>query len=364
MYRIATAVTAGMLVAALAAGTSALGRSTPPSGASVDAKVVRQIAAHGQTTFWVVLREQANLSPARSMRPAPRGRYVYDTLTATANRTQRSLKAYLRQAARAVRVLLDPERDSGHGRQHGSPGARRAPGGGQDHPGRRLQDPAGCPGHPGADPEHRGVGRRPDQRTAGLVDVQRSRREHRRRQRRHRCPLHPRRARREVPRQPGGRQLRPQLQLVGPLCRVRGRGPRATTTATARTRWARWSATTATPARTRSASPRTRRGSRPRAARPTAARPTRSCRRASSWWRRPTSTARTRSRTCDPTSSATRGATATGATPSTRRSSRPGSRPGSSRRSRAGTRGRAAERSGRPGATPRATRSDRSTSTT
>src|SRR6476659_1853487 len=97
MHRIATALAAGMLVAALAAGTSALGRSTAHSGASVDAKVVQQIAAHGETTFWVVLSEQANLSPARSMRPSPRGRYVYDALRETANRTQRSLKAYLGQ---------------------------------------------------------------------------------------------------------------------------------------------------------------------------------------------------------------------------------------------------------------------------
>ena len=95
MHRIATAVAAGMLVAALAAGTSALGRAAPPSKAAVDAKVVQQIAAHGRTTFWVVMRTQANLSQARSMRPSPRGRYVYDTLTATADQTQRSLKQYL-----------------------------------------------------------------------------------------------------------------------------------------------------------------------------------------------------------------------------------------------------------------------------
>jgi hypothetical protein len=94
MYRIAKAIAAGLLVAALAAGTSALGRSTP-NKASVDAKVAEQIAAHGRTTFWVVLRQQANLTPAHSMRPAPRGRYVYDTLTATADRTQQSLKPYL-----------------------------------------------------------------------------------------------------------------------------------------------------------------------------------------------------------------------------------------------------------------------------
>ena len=96
MYRIATAIAAGLLVAALAAGTSALGRSTP-SKASVDAMVAEQIAAHGRTTFWVVLRQQANLTPAHSMRPAPRGRYVYDTLTATADRTQQSLKQDLAQ---------------------------------------------------------------------------------------------------------------------------------------------------------------------------------------------------------------------------------------------------------------------------
>jgi len=95
MRRIASAVVAGTLVAALAAGTSALGRAEPSGKASVDAKVVQQIAAHGHTTFWIVLRDQANLNRARSMRPAPRGRYVYDTLTTTADRTQRPLELYL-----------------------------------------------------------------------------------------------------------------------------------------------------------------------------------------------------------------------------------------------------------------------------
>ena len=125
MYRIATAIAAGLLVAALAAGTSALGRSTP-NEASVDAKVAEQIAAHGRTTFWVVLRQQANLTPAHSMRPAPRGRYVYDTLTATADRTQQSSSSYLAQQHVPLQVLLDPERDPGDGRQHAAPGACRA----------------------------------------------------------------------------------------------------------------------------------------------------------------------------------------------------------------------------------------------
>src|SRR5262245_2326195 len=95
MQKIATALAAGLLVAALAAGTSALGSSARPGKASVDPKVIDQVAAHGRATFWVVLREQANLKPARSMRPTPRGRYVYDTLTTTAARTQQPLEKYL-----------------------------------------------------------------------------------------------------------------------------------------------------------------------------------------------------------------------------------------------------------------------------
>ena len=51
MYKIGTAIAAGMLVAALAAGTSAFGGATPHK-ASVDAKVSEQIAAHGRATFW------------------------------------------------------------------------------------------------------------------------------------------------------------------------------------------------------------------------------------------------------------------------------------------------------------------------
>src|SRR5262245_64362986 len=95
MGTIATAVAAGLFVAALAAAASALGRSAPT--ASVDAKVVRQVATDGRATFWVVLREQADLGPARSMRSTPRGRYVYEALTTTADRAQSPVKAFLRQ---------------------------------------------------------------------------------------------------------------------------------------------------------------------------------------------------------------------------------------------------------------------------
>ena len=87
-------------------------------------------------------------------------------------------------------------------------------------------------------------------------------------QHRHRRALHAPGARHAVPRSQHGRHLRPQLQLVrpGPRLRQPSLGP-ATTSTTAPTRWGRWSATTATRARTRSASLRTRSGSPPRAAR-------------------------------------------------------------------------------------------------
>jgi len=88
-----------LIAVALIAAAAAVSSSSARNGnsARVDAKVTRQIAAHGRTTFWVVLRDQANLRPARSMRPAPRGRYVYDTLTTTATTTQAPLKAWLAQ---------------------------------------------------------------------------------------------------------------------------------------------------------------------------------------------------------------------------------------------------------------------------
>ena len=116
----------------------------------------------------------------------------------------------------------------------------------------------------------------------------------RRRERRYRRRLHPSGPRRAVPRQQRRRDVRPRLRLVGPDGDLRT-ASRATTPATARTRWARWSAATA-PARSRrtSASRPARAGSRPRAARTTFCTESRCSPPASSSSRRPTSTARTR----------------------------------------------------------------------
>ena len=52
-------------LAASLASSAPTGSSALSNGASVDAKVVKQVAAHGQTTFWVVLREHADLARTR-----------------------------------------------------------------------------------------------------------------------------------------------------------------------------------------------------------------------------------------------------------------------------------------------------------
>jgi subtilisin family serine protease len=66
--------------------------------AVVDAKVLEEIAAQGETTFWVVLREQADLSPAYSIPNwEARGRFVYNRLRAVANQTQGGIRSHLQK---------------------------------------------------------------------------------------------------------------------------------------------------------------------------------------------------------------------------------------------------------------------------
>jgi hypothetical protein len=221
MYRIAAAIAAGLLVAALAAGTAALGRSTP-NKASVDAKVAEQIAAHGRTTFWVVLRQQANLTPAHSMRPAPRGRYVYDTLTATADRTQQSLKQDLAHHHVPYKSfwILNAIRVTGGStfsrRLPSAPRSRRSFRTSSSRSHRRPAAPGSRPRTPWSGASTASTRRRSGRRTtiaARTSSWATSTPE----------SSTPRRARREVPRQPRGRQLQPQLQLVGSLRGVRAR---------------------------------------------------------------------------------------------------------------------------------------------
>ena len=205
------------------------------------------------------------------MRPSPRGRYVYDTLTETANRTQRSLKAYLRQQHVPFESfwILNAIQVTGGSTVLQALAARpevakiipdvvfRLP---PDARGTREQTP---------NTVEWGVDRinapqvwstyndRGENIVVGNVDT---------------GVLYTHGALVAKYRGNWGAATSTTTTTGGtPQRCARARRP-ATTTATARTRWARWSATTATPARIRSASPRTRRGSRPRAARRTAAR--------------------------------------------------------------------------------------------
>ena len=60
--------------------------------ARVDAEVVSAMTRAGKATYWVVLREQADLSGAAQRDHKSRGRFVVDTLQKTAKRSQMGLK--------------------------------------------------------------------------------------------------------------------------------------------------------------------------------------------------------------------------------------------------------------------------------
>jgi hypothetical protein len=72
------------------------------TSAPVAAKVLEEMARQPESTYWVILSEQSDLSSARGIARWPeRGRHVHDALTRVAARSQRGLLAYLR--ARGLR---------------------------------------------------------------------------------------------------------------------------------------------------------------------------------------------------------------------------------------------------------------------
>jgi len=73
----------------------ALAQAQPPP-ANIDASVLATLRAEGTVTFFVVLKEQADTSPAVAVaNRAARGQYVFDTLTGVAARSQRPILARL-----------------------------------------------------------------------------------------------------------------------------------------------------------------------------------------------------------------------------------------------------------------------------
>jgi subtilisin family serine protease len=88
-------VTAGLIGPGV--GTAQAGQiGTAAPAAPVEAAVLDQVADGGQTTFWVVLDQQANLSTAAAIADwDTRGAEVYDELTSTAGATQAGLRTLL-----------------------------------------------------------------------------------------------------------------------------------------------------------------------------------------------------------------------------------------------------------------------------
>src|SRR5213593_3735040 len=79
--------------AALAAGKGTGGSSRAP----IEAKVLRQLATKGHASFWVVLRDKADLAAASGIHNrSRRGELVYKRLTVIAHRSQAPIRALLR----------------------------------------------------------------------------------------------------------------------------------------------------------------------------------------------------------------------------------------------------------------------------
>src|SRR5262249_42701270 len=92
------AISVAMVVASPATASVVPGPAAKvdPAVAKVDPAVAKQITTNGPTTFYVLLNDQADLGRAGTLRAhADRTRYVYQTKTAYADRTQAGLRAML-----------------------------------------------------------------------------------------------------------------------------------------------------------------------------------------------------------------------------------------------------------------------------
>jgi hypothetical protein len=355
-------------IVATTAATSELGRAAPPEppaddGAKVDGAVLSAVDDGGSTTFWVRLADQADLSAASAIEDwAERGAYVVEQLQRTAAASQAPVRAELDARGtkytsfwvtnslrvRGGEALVDKLAANPAVEAILAPVSYDVP------------DPVeATDGSRGVDAVEWGI----DRIRADDVWTQRGVRgegivvanidtgvqfDHPALVRQYRGNL-------------GSGSFDHNYSWFDPArgAATRPRRP-ATTTVTARTRWARWSATTVPG--TRSASPRVPAGSPPRAASRRAAATPRCWPRQSSSSPRPTWRATTRGPIYARTWSTTPGV----ATPATRGSSTwygPGGRRGCSPSSPTATRDPAAARPDPPATMPRATRPARSTST-
>ena len=100
--------------ALLTASTPALAAGTAPS-AEVDSTLTAAVAKGGDATFFVVLKDQADLSGAKKQKThAARARAAFKELRANAADSQASLTSFLDKKEDRPPGLLDRERDPGH----------------------------------------------------------------------------------------------------------------------------------------------------------------------------------------------------------------------------------------------------------
>jgi subtilisin family serine protease len=93
-----------IVLGVLLAGTFAVAASVPTGAAppdplqKVEPAVRAEVEARGRATFWVVLRDRADLEDAEGISDwAARGRHVYERLTAHAAETQSGIRSLLRK---------------------------------------------------------------------------------------------------------------------------------------------------------------------------------------------------------------------------------------------------------------------------
>jgi subtilisin family serine protease len=100
-HRLRAALSALFLSMSLVAGAAT---DTAPPLAVIGPGVLEQYDVAESASFWLVLRERADLSAAASIADwSARGRYVYDSLTRTADRSQSALRAELERRGVAYR---------------------------------------------------------------------------------------------------------------------------------------------------------------------------------------------------------------------------------------------------------------------
>ncbi len=76
----------------------AFARPSTAQTATIETTILRQLARQDEASIWIVLNEQADLSPAYAIRDwERRGRFIYDRLQAVAKRSQAGLLGMLQR---------------------------------------------------------------------------------------------------------------------------------------------------------------------------------------------------------------------------------------------------------------------------